>query len=64
MAVRRIYRSMAVLFHHDEFGWMRGVAERPSPNGEEWLVKIRGERRWIRPQDLYEVGAEPEPALE
>lgn len=59
MAVRRIYRGMPVEFDHDELGWMRGVALRPSPNGEEWLVRIRGDERWIRPQDLYEVGQRP-----
>jgi len=59
MAVARIYRGMPVEFDHDEFGWMRGVAVRPSPNGEEWLVKIPNDARWIRPVDLYELGAHP-----
>ncbi len=59
MAIDRIYKGMPVLFHHDELGWMQGVAVRPSPNGEEWLVKTRLEGRWIRPQDLFEVGRAP-----
>jgi hypothetical protein len=59
VAVTRIYRGMPVMFNHDEFGWMRGVALRPSPNGEEWLVQIKGDRRWISPAELYEVGKQP-----
>ena len=47
MAVTRIYKGMPVVFNHDEFGWVRGVAVRPSPNGEEWLVKNRFGRFWI-----------------
>lgn len=57
MAVQRIYKGMPVEFEHDEFGWVRGVAVRPSPNGEEWLVKIKGDERWVVPAELYEVGA-------
>ena len=59
MAVQRIYKGMPVVFDHDEFGWTQGVAVRPSPNGEEWLVKIAGDKRWVRPMDLYEVGKQP-----
>ena len=62
MTVQRIYKGMPVLFHHDEYGWTQGVAERPSPNGEEWLVKIRGDKRWIRPVDLFAVDEQPKPA--
>jgi hypothetical protein len=57
MAVQRIYKGMPVEFEHDEFGWVRGVAVRASPNGEEWLVKIKGDERWVVPTELYEVGA-------
>ncbi len=57
MAVGRIYKGMPVLFEHDEFGWVRGVAVRSSPNGEEWLVRIRGDERWVPPRELYEVDA-------
>lgn len=56
MAVQRIYRGMPVEFEHAEFGWVHGVAVRPSPDGEEWLVRIRGDQRWVAPRDLYEVG--------
>jgi hypothetical protein len=59
MAVTRIYRGMPVVFNHDEFGWVQGVAQRPSPNGEEWLVKIKGDERWVVPAELYEVGKQP-----
>ncbi len=59
MAVARIYKGMPVRFEHDEFGWVQGVAVRPSPNGEEWLVKIRGDQRWVRPQDLFDLEERP-----
>jgi len=59
MAVTRIDRGMPVEFDHDEFGGVRGVAVRPSPNGEEWLVKIPNDDRWVRPVDLYELGSHP-----
>ena len=59
MAVTRIYKGMPVVFDHDEFGWVQGVAMRPSPNGEEWLVRVRGDERWIYPSELYEVGQQP-----
>ena len=59
MAVSRIYRGMPVEFDHDEFGWVRGVATRSSPNGEEWLVRIPNDERWVLPRDLYEVGTRP-----
>jgi len=59
VAVSRIYKGMPVVFNHDEFGWVQGVAARPSPNGEEWLVRVRGDERWIAPAELYEVGKQP-----
>ena len=59
MAIARIYKGMPVVFNHDEFGWIQGTAMRPSPNGEEWLVRVRGDERWIAPRELYEVGKQP-----
>ena len=59
MAVTRIYKGMRVVFNHDEFGWVQGVAVRPSSTGEEWLVKVTGDERWVPPAELYEVGKQP-----